>query len=68
MWKVRAVKGFWHRLFGRAKHDVEAREQEEEWLKPGERRIATEAHEDLVADRFVEDHLGGEFELERPDE
>jgi hypothetical protein len=62
------VSGFWHRLFGRFRHDVETRETEEEWTKGSQHRAATEAHEDLAADRFVEEHLGGDFELEKPDE
>ncbi|HZQ63776.1 MAG TPA: hypothetical protein VFA66_00935 [Gaiellaceae bacterium] len=56
--------GLWDRLLGRIRRDAIRREAEEENMSPAERRLASESIEDLQADRFVQEHLGG-FDPER---
>jgi hypothetical protein len=62
------VTALWHGLFGRFRRDAIEREIEKEHMSPAERRIASEPVEDLQADRFVEEQLGGELDLERRDD
>ena len=62
------VSALWDRLFGRFRRDAIEREIEKEHMSPAERRIASEPVEDLQADQFVDEQLGGKPNLERLDD
>jgi hypothetical protein len=49
----------WNRILGRSRQEALARETERERGSPAEQRLATESIEDLQADEFVGEHLGG---------
>ena len=53
------MSDFWERLFRRLHPGAIRREAEEEQMSPAERRLVSEPIEDLEADRFVQEHLGG---------
>jgi hypothetical protein len=59
------VTSLWHRLFGRSRRDAIEREVEKEHMSPAERRIASQRVEDLQADQFVGEQLGGDLDIER---
>jgi hypothetical protein len=53
------VRALGQRLRGRRRRDAIERETEEAGMSPAERRLRHEPIEDLQADRFVDEHLGG---------
>jgi hypothetical protein len=53
------LRDLWNRVMGRSRARVVARETERERGSATERRLATESAEDLQADEFVAEHLGG---------
>jgi hypothetical protein len=61
------ARGFWDRLMRRRQKDVIERETERAQGSAQERHFATERFEDLQADEFVSEHLGG-VELDRTTE
>jgi hypothetical protein len=53
------MPGFWDRLMGRRRDAATRREAEKEQMSKGERRVVERSVDDLQADEFVEEHLGG---------
>jgi hypothetical protein len=53
------LRDLWNRLVGRGEAAAEEREAEREQMSPGERHFAAESVEDMQADEFVSEHLGG---------
>jgi hypothetical protein len=53
------LRGLWDRLMGRRREGIAERETEREHMSPAERHRIDESIEDLQADEFVGEHLGG---------
>jgi hypothetical protein len=53
------LRNLWNRLVGREEAAAEKREAELEQMSPAERHFASESVEDVQADEFVSEHLGG---------
>ena len=53
------LRGIWDRLVGRGRDRTVVRESERERMSSAERQFAEESVDDLQADRFVSEHLGG---------
>ena len=53
------LRDLWNRIMGRSREEAVERETERERGSPAERRLASESIEDLQADEFVAEHLGG---------
>lgn len=54
------LRELWNRFVGREQASAAAeREAELEQMSPAERRFASESAEDIQADEFVGEHLGG---------
>jgi len=52
-------RDLWNRIMGRSREQAVERETERERGSPAERRLASESVEELQADEFVAEHLGG---------
>jgi predicted RNA-binding protein Jag len=53
------LRDLWNRLMRRESAAAVKRETEREQMSPAERRIVGESVEDIQADTFVGEHLGG---------
>jgi hypothetical protein len=53
------LRNLWNRLVGRSEAAAEEHEAEREQMSPAERHFAGESLEDVQADEFVSEHLGG---------
>ena len=53
------LRDFWNRLMQRNRAEAIEREAERERMSPEERRFEEESVEDIQADGFVAEHLGG---------
>jgi hypothetical protein len=52
-------RDLWDRLMGRRREEIAEREAEREQTSPAERRRLGESVDDIQADAFVGEHLGG---------
>ena len=53
------LQDLWRRITGRRREEAIERETEREQGSATERHLASESFEDLQADEFVDEHLGG---------
>ena len=53
------LRDLWNRITGRSREEAVKREIERERGSPEDRRLASESVENLQADEFVAEHLGG---------
>jgi hypothetical protein len=53
------LRDLWNRLMGRERDAAIKRETEREQMSPDERRFEEESVDDIQADAFVGEHLGG---------
>jgi hypothetical protein len=53
------LRGIWNRLFRRRRAATVGPEVERERMSPAERDFADESIDDIQADEFVTEHLGG---------
>ena len=53
------LRNFWDKLFGRSPEQALAREAQREQQSPSERHVVGKSVDDVAADEFVGEHLGG---------
>jgi hypothetical protein len=53
------LRDLWNRLIGRERARAVEHEAEREKMSPDERRFTKESVDDIQADAFVSEHLGG---------
>ena len=53
------LRDFWNRLTGRSREEALEREAERETMSPEERHVGGARVDDIAADEFVGEHLGG---------
>ena len=53
------LRGVWNRLMRREEAAAAEREADLEQMSPAERQFAEESVDDIQADEFVSEHLGG---------